>query len=76
MKDRTNQRGQAFIYTGILSLVFFSLAAVAVDLGRHAFVGREAQAVADATALAGATALARGCRPGVDRTTVWPDPGA
>jgi len=59
MKDRTNQGGQALIYTGVLSLAFFALAAIAVDAGRHVFVGRETQAVADATALAGATALAR-----------------
>src|SRR2546430_4875725 len=60
MKDRTNQRGQALVYTGIISLVLFSVAALAVDVGRHVFVRREAQVVADATALAGATALARG----------------
>jgi len=60
MKDRTNQRGQALVYTGVISLVLFSVAALAVDVGRHVFVRREAQAVADATALAGATALARG----------------
>ncbi len=59
-KDRTNQRGQALAYFGIFGLVFFSLAAVAVDVGRHVFVGREAQAVADAAALAGTEALARG----------------
>jgi len=34
-KDRTNQRGQALAYFGIFGLVFFSLAAVAVDVGRH-----------------------------------------
>ena len=60
MKNRTNQRGQVLVYFGIFSLAIFALAAVAVDAGRHVFVGREAQAVADATALAGATALARG----------------
>src|SRR2546426_6530427 len=60
MKDRPNQRGQALVYTGIISLVLFSVAALAVDVGRHVFVRREAQVVADATALAGATALARG----------------
>jgi hypothetical protein len=60
MTDRTNQRGQVLVYFGICALAFFALAAVAVDVGRHVFVGREAQAVADATALAGATALARG----------------
>src|SRR2546425_3848494 len=60
MKDRTNQRGQVLVYFGIFGLVFFSLAAVAVDVGRHVFVGREVQAAADATALVGATTLARG----------------
>jgi hypothetical protein len=60
MRDRTKQRGQALAYFGICTVAFFALAAVAVDAGRHVFVGREAQAVADATALAGATALARG----------------
>ena len=50
MKDRTNQRGQALVYTGVISLVLFSVAALAVDVGRHVFVRREAQAVADATA--------------------------
>ena len=60
MKNRTNQRGQVLVYFGIFSLAIFALGAVAVDAGRHVFVGREAQAVADATALAGATALARG----------------
>src|SRR2546422_5603861 len=59
-KDRTNQRGQALVYFGIFGLVFFSLAALAVDVGWQVFVGREAQVVADATALAGATALGRG----------------
>src|SRR5438445_12672879 len=64
MKDRTNQRGQVLVYFGIFGLVFFSLAAVAVDVGRHVFVGREAQAAADATALVGATTLARGWNAG------------
>jgi Flp pilus assembly protein TadG len=58
-RDRTSQRGQVLAYFGICCLTFFSLAAVAVDVGRHVFVGREVQVVADAQALAGATALAR-----------------
>jgi Flp pilus assembly protein TadG len=58
-RDRTSQRGQVLAYSGICFLTFFSLAAVAVDIGRHVFVGREVQVVADAQALAGATALAR-----------------
>src|SRR2546428_2099693 len=68
-KDRTNQRGQALIYFGIFGLVFFSLAALAVDVGWQVFVGREAQVVADATALAGATALGRGGDATVAATT-------
>src|SRR3989442_10692520 len=72
-KDRTNQRGQALVYFGIFGLVFFSLAAVAVDVGRHVFVGREAQAVADATALAGTTALARGGDATVAATSFAPE---
>ena len=60
MKHRSDQKGQVLAYSAISMLAFFSLAAVAVDAGRHILVGRETQAVADAMALAGATALARG----------------
>ena len=56
---RPSNRGQALAYTGICMVAFFSLAAAAVDLGRHIYVGREVQVVADAQALAAATALAR-----------------
>ena len=59
-RNRANQRGQVFAYSAICTLVFFSLAAVAVDVGRHLFTAREIQAVADSTALTGATTLARG----------------
>jgi len=63
MKHRSDQKGQVLAYFAIGMLAFFSLAAVAVDAGRHILVGRETQAVADAMALAGATALARGGTP-------------
>ena len=63
MKHRSDQKGQVLAYSAISMLAFFSLAAVAVDAGRHILVGRETQAVADAMALAGATALARGGTP-------------
>ena len=59
-RNRANQRGQVLPYSAICSLVFFGLAAAAVDVGRHVFTGREIQAVADSTALTGATTLARG----------------
>src|SRR3989442_13778133 len=72
-KDRTNQRGQALVYFGIFGLVFFSLAALAVDVGWQVFVGREAQVVADATALAGATALGRGGDATVAATSFAPE---
>jgi len=63
MKHRSDQKGQVLAYSAICMLAFFSLAAVAVDAGRHILVGRETQAVADAMALAGATVLARGGTP-------------
>ena len=53
MKHRSDQKGQVLAYSAISMLAFFSLAAVAVDAGRHILVGRETQAVADAMALAG-----------------------
>ena len=58
--NRTKQRGQALIFFGVGILVFFALAALAVDVGRQVFIGREAQATADSAALAGVGALARG----------------
>src|SRR5439155_16896807 len=58
--NRTKQRGQALMFFGVGILVFFALAALAVDVGRQVFIGREAQAAADSAALAGVGALARG----------------
>jgi hypothetical protein len=58
--NRRKQRGQALVYFGVGILVFFALAALAVDAGRQVFVGREAQAGADSAALAGVGTLARG----------------
>ena len=58
--NRTKQRGQALAFFGVGILVFFGLAALAVDVGRQVFIGREAQAAADSAALAGVGALARG----------------
>ena len=59
-RNRADQRGQVLAYSALTSLVFFGFAALAVDVGRHIFTGREIQAVADSTALTGATVLARG----------------
>src|SRR5881227_202138 len=53
MKHRSDQKGQVLAYSAISMLAFFSLAAVAVDAGRHILVGRDTQAVADAMALDG-----------------------
>jgi len=40
-RNRADQRGQVLAYSALTSLVFFGFAALAVDVGRHIFTGRE-----------------------------------
>jgi hypothetical protein len=54
---RTDETGAVVVLVAAMSLIFFGIAALVVDLGQARVVRREAQAASDSSALAGMNAM-------------------
>jgi hypothetical protein len=54
---RTDEAGAVVVLVAAMTLIFFSIAALVVDLGQARVVRREAQAASDSSALAGMNAM-------------------